>query len=90
MTQNKLHKLMPFLALAVFLMFSIGSDAQRSRRNRNRLPKDTTVVDTLGTDTIAMDTLGKLLMRPVIPSCLLKMGLSTCSGMARSIMKISN
>ena len=52
MTQNKLHRLMPFLALAVFLMCSIGTDAQRSRRNRNRMPKDTTVVDTIALDSV--------------------------------------
>ena len=54
MTQNKLHRLMPFLALAAFLMFSIGSDAQRSRRNRDRMPKDTTAVD-----SVALDSVGK-------------------------------
>ena len=58
MTQNKLHRLIPFLMLSVFLLLSMSSVAQRSRRNRNRLPKDTVVVDSLSTDTLALDTLG--------------------------------
>ena len=58
MTQNKLHRLIPFLLLALFLMLSVSSEAQRSRRNRNRTLNDTVVVDTLSTDTVALDSVG--------------------------------
>ena len=52
MTQNKLHRSIPFLMVVAFLMLSLNSVAQRSRRNRNRIPKDTTLVDTLSLDTV--------------------------------------
>ena len=52
MTQNKLHRSIPFLMVVAFLMLSLNSVAQRSRRNRNRTPKDTTLVDTLSLDTV--------------------------------------
>ena len=58
MTQNKLHRLIPFLLLALFLMLSVSSEAQRSRRNRNRTLNDTVAVDTLSTDTVALDSVG--------------------------------
>lgn len=44
--------------LALFLLLSVSSEAQRSRRNRNRTVKDTTQVDSLNADTVALDTLG--------------------------------
>ena len=57
MTQNKLHRILPFVVLAALLMLCIDTDAQRAR-NRRGERNDTIRVDSLGTDTIALDTLG--------------------------------
>ena len=57
MTQNKLHRILPFVVLAALLMLCIDTDAQRAR-NRSGERNDTIRVDSLGTDTIALDTLG--------------------------------
>ena len=57
MTQNKLHRILPFVVLAALLMLCIDTDAQRAR-NRRGERNDTIRVDALGTDTIALDTLG--------------------------------
>ena len=57
MTQNKLHRILPFVVLAALLMLCIDIDAQRAR-NRRGERNDTIRVDSLGTDTIALDTLG--------------------------------
>ena len=57
MTQNKLHRILPFVVLAALLMLCIDTDAQRAR-NRRGDRNDTIRVDSLGTDTIALDTLG--------------------------------
>ena len=57
MTQNKLHRILPFVVLAALLMLCIDTDAQRAR-NRRGERNDTIRVDSLGNDTIALDTLG--------------------------------
>ena len=57
MTQNKLHRIIPFLLLAVALMLCVDSGAQRAR-NRRRGINDTLRVDTLGADTLALDSVG--------------------------------
>ena len=57
MTQNKLHRILPFVVLAALLMLCIDTDAQRAR-NRRGERNDTIRVDSLGTDTIVLDTLG--------------------------------
>ena len=57
MTQNKLHRIIPFLLLAIALMLSVDSGAQRAR-NRRRGINDTLRVDTLGADTLALDSVG--------------------------------
>ena len=57
MTQNKLHRILPFVVLAALLMLCIDTDAQRAR-NRRGERNDTIRVDSLGTDTVALDTLG--------------------------------
>ena len=57
MTQNKLHRILPFLVLAAMLMLCVNTDAQRAR-NRRGEGNDTLRVESLGTDTVALDTLG--------------------------------
>ena len=57
MTQNKLHRIIPFLLLAVALMICVDSGAQRVR-NRRRGINDTIRVDSLGSDTLALDSVG--------------------------------
>ena len=57
MTQNKLHRIIPFIVLAACLMLCVDTDAQRAR-NRRRGVNDTIRVDSLTTDTIALDTVG--------------------------------
>ena len=53
MTQNKLHRIIPFLLLAIALMLCVDSGAQRAR-NRRRGINDTLRVDTLGADTLRL------------------------------------
>ena len=57
MTQNKLHRILPFLVLAAMLMLCVNTDAQRARNRRGK-ENDILRVDSLGTDTVALDTLG--------------------------------
>ena len=57
MTQNKLHRIIPFLLLAACLMMCVDTGAQRAR-NRRRGINDSIRVDSLGTDTVALDTVG--------------------------------
>lgn len=57
MTQNKLHRIIPFLLLAICLMMCIDSGAQRARNRRQGI-NDSIRVDSLGTDTVALDTVG--------------------------------
>ena len=57
MTQNKLHRIIPFLLLAVALMICVDSGAQRAR-NRRRGINDTIRVDSLGSDTLVLDSVG--------------------------------
>ena len=57
MTQNKLHRLIPFLLLAACLMLSVDSGAQRAR-NRRQGGKDVVKKDSLTTDTLAIDSVG--------------------------------
>jgi len=65
MTFQNRHKYIPYILLTIFLLLSISSGAQRSRRNRNRKANDTVRVDTtvqvdsLVGDTVLLDTLGK-------------------------------
>ena len=66
MTQNKLHRSVPFLMVVAFLMLSMSSVAQRSRRNRNRMPQDTVAVDTLSADTLGEKKKKQPLDAPVI------------------------
>lgn len=63
MTQNKLHKLIPYILLLACLMLCVESGAQRARRNRQGRLTDTTrvdsiTIDTLGKDAVALDTVG--------------------------------
>ena len=64
MTQNKLHRIIPFLLLAVALMLSVESGAQRAR-NRRRGINDTVRVDSLGADTLAVDSVGAKKKEPL-------------------------
>ena len=64
MTQNKLHKIIPFLVLVACLMSGINADAQRAR-NRRRGINDTIRVDSLGKDTVALDTVGGKKKQPL-------------------------
>ena len=64
MTQNKLHRIIPFLVLVACLMFGIDADAQRAR-NRRRGINDTIRVDSLGKDTVALDTVGGKKKQPL-------------------------
>ena len=36
MTQNKLHRILPFLVLAAMLMLCVNTDAQRARNRRGK------------------------------------------------------
>lgn len=65
MTQNKLHRFIPLLMAVAFLLLSVSSVAQRSRRNRNRMLNDTVVVDTLKNDTVTLDTIGGKKKQPL-------------------------
>ena len=56
MTQNKLHRIIPFLILVSCLMCCLHTEAQRAR-NRRRGIIDTVRVDTLGTDSVSLDTI---------------------------------
>ena len=56
MTQNKLHRIIPFLVLAACLMLSVDTDAQRARNRRRG--ESAVRVDSLGKDTVALDTIG--------------------------------
>ena len=53
MTQNKLHRFIPYLLLAAFLMLCVDSGAQRARRQRQAR-----LADSLKVDTVALDTIG--------------------------------
>ena len=64
MTQNKLHRIIPFLLLAACLMCCLDSGAQRAR-DRRRGINDAARVDSLGTDSIALDTIGKKKKEPL-------------------------
>ena len=66
MTQNKLHRSIPLLMVAAFLMLSLSSVAQRSRRNRERMPQDTVAVDSLSTDSLGEKKKKQPLDAPVI------------------------
>ena len=57
MTQNKLHRIIPFIVLAACLMLCVDTDAQRVR-NRRRGVNDSIRVDSLANDTVALDTVG--------------------------------
>ena len=57
MTQNKLHRIIPFILLAASLMLCVESGAQRAR-NRRRGINDSIRVDSLGKDSIALDSVG--------------------------------
>ena len=59
MTQNKLHKFIPYILLVMCLMLCVESGAQRARRQRQAGRNNSTIkVDSLGNDTIALDTVG--------------------------------
>ena len=64
MTQNKLHRIIPFLVLMACLMFCLNTDAQRAR-NRRRGIIDTVRVDTLGTDSVSLDTISGKKKQPL-------------------------
>ena len=53
MTQNKLHRFIPYLLLVAFLMLCVDSGAQRARRQRQAR-----LADSLKVDTVALDTVG--------------------------------
>ena len=57
MTQNKLHRIIPFLVLAAFLMLSVNTEAQRAR-NRRMGVNDTVRVDSLGISRDVPDSVG--------------------------------
>ena len=57
MTQNKLHRIIPFILLAASLMLCVESGAQRAR-NRRRGINDSIRVDSLGKDSVALDSVG--------------------------------
>ena len=57
MTQNKLHRIIPFLVLAAFLMLSVNTVAQRAR-NRRMGVNDTVRVDSLGISRDVPDSVG--------------------------------
>ncbi|MBQ7349364.1 MAG: LPS-assembly protein LptD [Bacteroides sp.] len=56
MTQNKLHRIIPFFMLAACLLLCFDVDAQRARRRRSG--ENVVQVDSLGTDTVSLDTVG--------------------------------
>ena len=58
MTSLKRHRFIPIILLGVFLLFVSNVDAQRSRRNRNRM-NDTIQVDVVSADTLLIDSLVK-------------------------------
>ena len=64
MTQNKLHRIIPFLLLIACLMFSVDINAQRAR-NRRQGAGATTRVDSLGADSLATDTVGGKKKQPL-------------------------
>ena len=53
MTQNKLHRFIPYILLVAFLMLCADSGAQRARRQRQAR-----LADSLKVDTVALDTIG--------------------------------
>ena len=53
MTQNNLHRFIPYILLVVCLMLCVDSGAQRARRQRQGA-----IADTLAQDTVALDTIG--------------------------------
>jgi len=57
MTQNKLHRIIPYLLLIACLMFSVDMNAQRAL-NRRQGASATARVDSLGADSLATDTVG--------------------------------
>ena len=56
MTQNKLHKFIPYILLVMCLMLCVESGAQRARRQRQG--NNTIKVDSLVNDTKVLDTIG--------------------------------
>lgn len=56
MTSIKRHNYIHYILLAVFLMLSVHSEAQRARRNRNR-SNEQSMVDSIRTDLAISDTL---------------------------------
>ena len=53
MTQNNLHRFIPYILLVACLMLCVDSGAQRARRQRQGA-----IADTLAQDTVALDTIG--------------------------------
>ena len=53
MTQNNLHRFIPYILLVACLMLCVDSGAQRARRQRQGA-----IADTLVQDTVALDTIG--------------------------------
>ena len=53
MTQNNLHRFIPYILLVACLMLCVDSGGQRARRQRQGA-----IADTLAQDTVALDTIG--------------------------------
>ena len=64
MTQNKLHRIIPFLLLIACLMFSVDMNAQRAL-NRRQGASATARADSLGADSLATDTVGGKKKQPL-------------------------
>ena len=64
MTQNKLHKIIPFLMFAIALMLCVNADAQRARNRRQGI-NDTVRVDSLETAPVAVDSIARKKKQPL-------------------------
>ena len=64
MTQNKLHRIIPYLLLIACLMFSVDMNAQRAL-NRRQGASATARADSLGADSLATDTVGGKKKQPL-------------------------
>ncbi|MGP1435663.1 MAG: putative LPS assembly protein LptD [Phocaeicola sp.] len=59
MVSLKRDKYFQYILIIVFLVFSLGAEAQRSRRRRMGQPADSVQVDSIRTDSVASDTVKK-------------------------------
>ena len=64
MTQNKLHKIIPFLMFAIALMLCVNADAQRARNRRQGI-NDTVRVDSLETALVSVDSIARKKKQPL-------------------------